>query len=74
LEPVLVLLLSFWEGMKKFRRGDQRLADGGQEDLFLKAFEPVIANVFTDDGAVFLFDSDRRSASRCCSSCDSGCG
>jgi hypothetical protein len=24
--------------------------------LFLKAFEPIVTHVFTDDGAVFLFD------------------
>jgi hypothetical protein len=32
------------------------LKDGGEEGLFLKPFEAVIANVFTDDGAIFLFD------------------
>jgi hypothetical protein len=54
--------------MKKFRRGNQRLTGGGQEGLFLKPFEPVIANVFTDDGAVFLFDPDQRPTSSCRSS------
>jgi hypothetical protein len=34
--------------------GCQEGIDGGQEGLFLKAREPVIADVFADDGAVFL--------------------
>jgi hypothetical protein len=38
--------------MKKLRRGTR----GGQEGLFLKARKPFIADIFTDDGAVFLFD------------------
>jgi hypothetical protein len=32
--------------------------DGGQERLFLETREPVISHVFTDDGTVFLFNSD----------------
>jgi hypothetical protein len=43
-------------GHKEVGQRDKRLAGGGQEGLFLKPFEAVIANVFTDDGAVFLFD------------------
>jgi hypothetical protein len=41
-------------GHEEVQEGGQRLAGGGQEGLFLKAFEPVIANVFTDNGAVFF--------------------
>jgi hypothetical protein len=40
-------------GHEEVQEGDQRLVDGGQYGLFLKPFEPVIANVFTDYGAVF---------------------
>jgi hypothetical protein len=46
----------FLGGHEEVQEGDQGFVDGGQEGLFLKALEPVIAGVFTDDGAVFLFD------------------
>jgi hypothetical protein len=47
---------------KEVKKRGQRRIDGGQEGLFLKALKPVAADVFTDDGTVFLFDSDRRPA------------
>jgi hypothetical protein len=43
-------------GHEKVKQGDQRCIDSGQAGLFLKPFEPVVADIFTDDGAVFLFD------------------
>jgi hypothetical protein len=36
-------------------RGQMSIQDG-QEGLFLKARKPVIAHIFPDDGAVFLFN------------------
>jgi hypothetical protein len=56
LEPTHVLLLSFWVDMKKLGSGTSGLQTAGQEGLFLKPFEPVIAGVFMNRGAVFLFD------------------
>jgi hypothetical protein len=41
---------------EEVKEGDQRCIHGGQEGLFCKALKPVIADVFTDDGAIFLFD------------------
>jgi hypothetical protein len=43
-------------GHEEAGQRNQGLADSGQEGLFLRPFEPVIAGVFTDDRAVFLFD------------------
>ncbi|MDR0374711.1 MAG: hypothetical protein LBH85_03200 [Treponema sp.] len=49
-------VFEFLGGHEEGQEGSQCLVDGGQDGLFLKALEPVIARVFTDDGAVFLFD------------------
>jgi hypothetical protein len=35
---------------------DRRAVDGGQEGLFLEPFKPVIARIFADDDAIFLFN------------------
>jgi hypothetical protein len=40
-------------GHEEIKQGNQRRRDGGQEDLFLKALKPVVADIFTDKGTVF---------------------
>jgi hypothetical protein len=46
----------FFGGYEEVEQRNQRLAAGGQEGLFLKPFEPVIAGIFTNHSAVFLFN------------------
>jgi hypothetical protein len=43
-------------GHEEVEERNQGRIHGGQEGLFLEACEPVITDIFTDDGAVFLFD------------------
>jgi len=43
-------------GHEEIEQGNQRLIDSSEDGLFLDALEAVISNIFTNNGAIFLFD------------------
>jgi hypothetical protein len=59
------LAFKFHGGHEEIEKGDQREIDLGKMGLEGCPLKTVIADVLANNGAVFLFDSDRRSANNC---------
>jgi hypothetical protein len=61
-------------GHKEVEEGDQVAIDGGEAGLEGIPLKAVVTDILPDNGAVFLFDSDQRSANSYRFSCGLGSG
>jgi hypothetical protein len=59
----LHLAFKLHRGLEEIEEGNRRAVHGGEAVPEAFPLHAVIADVLPDDRAVFLFDSDRRSAS-----------